>query len=66
MKLALVLLSVAASALADTAHSPAKRDHMRIAQKLARRDETQDLAKRESFSGTATWYDGTYTFHMSL
>jgi hypothetical protein len=61
MKLALALLSVAASALADSAHSPLKRvHHAHVARDMGLKSEIQDLSKRESFTGTATWYDGTY------
>jgi hypothetical protein len=66
LSLSLVLLSVAASAFADVAHQPAKRDHHHVAAvhkrngtEVAKRDEAGHLVKRESFTGTATWYDVT-------
>ena len=58
MKFTLVVLSVAASALANIAHHPAKRDH-HVPAGLQKKDETNHLVKRESYSGTATYYDVT-------
>lgn len=65
MKFSLVLLSVVASALANSAHSNVKRDHYAHVANLQKKDATpeelekRELVKRQSFSGQATYYDVT-------
>jgi hypothetical protein len=62
MKFSLVLLSVVASALANSAHSDMKRDRHAHAANLQKKDEQlekRELVKRQSFSGQATYYDVT-------
>jgi uncharacterized protein YkwD len=58
MKFTIVFLSVAASALANIAHHPVKREH-HVPAALQKKNESNQLVKRESFSGTATYYDVT-------
>ncbi|KIM21753.1 hypothetical protein M408DRAFT_332009 [Serendipita vermifera MAFF 305830] len=58
MKVSLVFLSVAASAWADLAHNHVKREH-HVPAGIAKRNETSNLVKRESFTGIATYYDVT-------
>ena len=65
MKFSLVLLSVAASALADITHPHIKRDHNAHAAaalhkkdvSVEKRDQADQLVKRDSYSGQATYYE---------
>jgi len=70
MKFSLVLLSVAASAMADMANNHIKRDHHAHAaaalhkkdvtpEQVEKRNDDEQLVKRDSYTGVATYYEVT-------